>query len=60
MDKVKCEKCGKQVPFSKSIQIFELAGSNAETLCMDCYYKELTEMQERRKNRNDNHSTQES
>lgn len=46
MQKIKCTQCGAEIPVKTSVQIFSRGTSRAETLCMTCYYKRLSELQE--------------
>lgn len=47
MERVTCEVCGKTVPKEKSVCMFELAGSHATVMCLNCYYKELVKSQKK-------------
>lgn len=41
MTKVKCDRCGKEVREDRTVAVFGIAGTDHETVCTECWYKEL-------------------
>lgn len=46
MTKVTCYDCGKEVKVKDSVLIYNSDVSQAHSICMDCYYKRISQKME--------------